>query len=117
MADTDTSYHRIPTERPEPPTGCPVDHAFSPLSDAYLRDPYSELAARRDESPIFYSDELGYLVVTRMEDITEVFLDHEAFGSNNVQDPVWPICEEAQAVLAAPDFNPVAVMSNRQRCA
>ena len=114
MTDTDTSYHRLPSERPDPPTGCPVDHGFSPLSDAYLRDPYSELAARRDETPIFYSDELGYLVVTRMEDVTEVFLNHEVFGSDNVQDPVWPICEEAQAVLAAPDFNPVAVMSNRQ---
>jgi cytochrome P450 len=31
-----------------------------------------------------------------------------------VQDPVWPISQEAADVLAAPDFDPVAVMSNRQ---
>ncbi len=114
MTGTDTSYHRIPAARPDPPTGCPVDHSFTPLRDEYLRDPYAELRAHRDTTPIFFAEELGYLVVTRMEDIVEVFLDPETYGSDNVQDPVFPIGPAASGVLAAPDFDPMAVMSNRQ---
>ena len=114
MTDADTSYHRIPAERPAPPTGCPIDRSFDPLSEAYLRDPYTQLAPRREKTPIFFSENLGYLVVTRMEDIVEIFLNPDVYGSDNVQDPVFPIGEEAGAVLAAPDFDPIAVMSNRQ---
>ena len=61
-----------------------------------------------------YAEPLGFVVVTRMEDVQEVFLNPEVYSSANVQDPVFPICDEAAAVLAADDFNPVAVMSNRQ---
>ena len=42
-----------------------------------------------------------------------MFTDPDTFASANVQDPVFPLSEEAAEVLAAPDFNPVAVMSNR----
>jgi cytochrome P450 len=114
MPETDTSYHRITATRPPPPTGCPIDHGFTPLSEEFLRDPYAELERRRESMPIFFAEDLGYLVLTRMEDITEVFLNPEMFGSDNVQDPVFPIGDAAKAVLAAPDFNPIAVMSNRQ---
>ena len=72
------------------------------------------LAGLRGDTPVFYSSRLGYLVVTRMEDVSGVFLDHEAFGSQNVQAPVFGVSDAAHEVLAAPDFNPVAVMSNRQ---
>jgi len=50
-----------------------------------------------------------------MEDVQEIFKDHEQFSSENVQDPVFPVCAEAAAVLGVADFNPVAVMSNRQQ--
>ena len=114
MSEADTSYHRIPGKRPDPPTGCPIDRSFDPLSEAYLDDPYAQLALRRETTPIFFAEQLGYLVVTRMEDVVEVFLNPDLYGSDNVQDPVFPIGEEAGAVLAAADFNPIAVMSNRQ---
>jgi len=64
---------------------------------------------------VFYADKLGYLVVNRMEDIERIFTDHETFASVNVQDPVFAPCPAAQDVLAAHDFNPVAVMSNRSQ--
>ena len=38
----------------------------------------------------------------------------DVYASSNVQDPIAPLCPAAQNVLGAPDFNPVAVMSNRQ---
>ena len=114
MSATNTSYHRIPDEIPPPPEGCPINHDFTPFAPEYLHDPYSVLARVRAETPIFYAEKLGYLVVTKMEDITEIFLNPEFFGSENVQDPVFPIGEAAHAVLDVDDFNPIAVMSNRQ---
>jgi len=95
--------------------GCPIDHQFTTFNENYLTNPYPELAVIREQNPVFYSEKLGYLVFTRMEDLTEVFRDHELYSSANVQDPVFPICDRAAAVLAVEDFNPVAVMSNRQQ--
>ena len=108
----DGSYHSPPPAMASAPPGCPVRH-WSPLDDDYLADPYPIASTLREESPIFFAEELGYVVVTRMADIVEVFTNPDVYASTNVQDPVFPICEAAAAVLKAPDFNPVAVMSNR----
>ncbi len=107
-----SSYHRAPEQTPEAPQGCPVN-GFNPFAADYQADPYAVLDGLRD-TPVFYSHELGYLVVTRMADVSTIFLDPETFGSQNVQDPLFPLGHSAQEVLGAPDFNPVAVMSNRQ---
>lgn len=109
------AYHNIRIPPRVQPSGCPIDHEFTTFTDHYLNNPYPELAKIREENPVFYSKKLGYLVLTQMEDVIEVFRDHDAFSSENVQDPVFPICDRAAAVLAAEDFNPVAVMSNRQQ--
>ena len=110
---SDSPYQNNRTDRAPTPSGCPIDNAFSPYSDIYLRDPYPELAKRRGTSPVFYSEELGYLVLTRMEDVSEVFRNADVFSSENVQDPVLPICDRAAEILSAPDYNPIAVLSNR----
>lgn len=110
---TANQYHQQRVEVPPPPSGCPRHAHWSPLNDDYLADPYPIAAALRDEHPVFYSPELGYLVLTDLADIEAVFTDHETFASINVQDPVFPLAPEAQEILAAPDFDPVAVMSNR----
>ncbi|MEE9416393.1 MAG: cytochrome P450 [Acidimicrobiales bacterium] len=110
---SDTSYHKLAQEVPPPPSGCPVDASFSTFSDAYMADPYRELASRRTETPVFYSEKLGLVVLTTMEHISQVFLSPDTFSPENVQDPVFPLDPAAQEVLSAPDFNPMAVMSNR----
>ena len=109
------SYHKIRIPARNPPSGCPIDHDFTTFTPSYLENPYPELARLREKNPVFYSEKLGYLVVTRMEDLQTVFRDHEVYSSENVQDPVFPVCDRAAAVLGAEDFNPVAVMSNRQQ--
>ena len=111
----ETAYHKLRTERAPKPDGCPVDRAFSPFAPEYVADPYSELATRREDSPVFYSEELGCVVVTRMKDVTAVFTNPDVFSSENVQDPVLPICDAAAEVLSAADYDPIAVMSNRAR--
>lgn len=109
----ENKYHQERLDTPPPPTGCPMHATWSPLNDDYLEEPYRIAAELRDEHPVFYAEQLGYLVVTTMEDLERIFADHETFASVNVQDPVFPLAPEAQAVLAAEDFNPTAVMSNR----
>ncbi len=107
-------YHHLRTAPERPPSGCPIDHSFTPLMDAYVADPYPLANELREERPVVYAEPLGFVVVTRMDDVQEVFLNPDVYSSANVQDPVFPICEEAAAILAADDFDPVAVMSNRQ---
>jgi cytochrome P450 len=107
------TYHRAPEAVATAPSGCPVQHGWSPLDPDYLADPYPIAARLRDEHPVFYAEELGYVVVTRMEDIEHVFLHPDVFASSNVQDPIFPLVPEAAEILAADDFDPVAVMSNR----
>lgn len=110
---TDTAYHRIRTTAQGAPAGCPVDHAFTPLGDDYVADPYPIANALRDRSPVVYAEPLGFVVVTEMDLVNEVFMNPDVYSSENVQDPVFPISPDAAAVLGAPDFDPVAVMSNR----
>ncbi len=86
---------------------------WSPLDADYLRDPYPIANALREAYPVFFAEQFGHLTVTRMEDIEAIFMQPEVFASTNVQDPIFPLSPEAVAVLAAPDFNPIAVMSNR----
>jgi cytochrome P450 len=109
------AYHKVKIPPATRPSGCPVDHEFTPFDPQYLKDPYPQLERLAAEQPIFYSEQLGYLVVTRYEDIIEVFKNPDVFSSENVQDPVFPVCEAAQKVLSAEDYNPQAVMSNRQQ--
>ena len=113
MTEQENTYHQAPTSTTTAPPGCPVNHQWNPLADDYLADPYPIAARLREEHPVFYAEELGYVVVTRMEDIDAVFTDPETYASTNVQDPLYPLASEAAEVLAATDFDPVAVMSNR----
>jgi len=106
-------YHAAAGEAPPPPPGCPVNHTWSPLNEDYLEAPYPIATQLREDTPVFFSEELGYLVITRMDDIVEVFTNPDVYASTNVQDPVFPLSNGAKAVLGAPDFDPVAVMSNR----
>lgn len=107
------TYHQAPAMVAGAPAGCPVDHQWNPLGTDYLADPYPIARRLREDHPVFYADEVGYVVVTRMEDIEAVFTDPETYSSANVQDPLYPLDPRATAVLGAPDFDPVAVMSNR----
>jgi cytochrome P450 len=107
------SYHQAPDSVAAAPPGCPVHQTWSPLSEEYLADPYPIAAQLRDDHPVFYSAELGYVVVTRMEDLETVFMDSDTYASTNVQDPLFPMAPEAAEILSADDFNPTAVMSNR----
>ena len=107
------TYHQAPDGPIAAPRGCPVEAQWSPLNEDYLDDPYPIAARLRDEHPVFFAEQLGHLVLTRMEDIEAVFTNPDVFASTNVQDPLFPLAPEAAAILAAETFDPIAVMSNR----
>ena len=107
------AYHQAPDRLTEAPPGCPVHSRWSPLNDDYLADPYPIATRLQGDHPVFFAEEIGHVVVMRMEDIEAVFTRPDVFASTNVQDPVFPLAQAAADILAANDFDPVAVMSNR----
>ena len=115
MTDQSDAYHKISITPAAEPKGCPFHETFTPFDPNYLQNPYEQLERLSADTPIFYARRLGYLVVTGMENVTEILKNHDIFSSGNVQDPVFPICEAAQAILATDDYNPQAVMSNCQQ--
>lgn len=47
----------------------PVDETFDPLSEDYLKDPYSYYARSRREAPDFFAPRISMWVVSYYEDI------------------------------------------------
>lgn len=88
MAD---DYHQLRDAAPPAPMGCPVNHEWSPLNEDYLADPYPIASALRDDCPLFYAEQLGYVVITEMADILDVFNQPDVYSSEIVQDPVFPL--------------------------
>lgn len=113
MSNASNSYHSAPKTIASAPSGCPVQQTWSPLDSTYLENPYPIARSLSEEHSVFWSEQLGHIVVTDMADIEYVFTNPEIFASTNVQDPIYPLCPAASTVLGADDFDPVAVMSNR----
>ena len=56
---------------------------FDPFRDPYLADPYLFFAEARAASPVFYSPELNYWIVTRYVDVRHVFQTPKLFSAAN----------------------------------
>ena len=87
-----------------PAPGCPVDESFDPLSPEFLADPFAIMA--RAEAPIFFAPSIDYYVVTRYQDIEEVFRDSATYSAAVAQAPLAPIVPEAQRILLAGGHKP-----------
>ena len=103
--------------------GCPVTSDVDWLGQEFLVDPYHRLATLREESPVFFDEELGYYVVTRYEDIDRCLIDRTTFLAQGASSPVWPPVEEAQRILTeqgykrVPDAQQFGSAPPRSRCA
>ena len=64
-----------------------------------LNKPQPNWQLFRKEQPIFFHEATGYWVVSRYDDIKEIFNDWKAFSSENAQKPMRPMCEEGRKVL------------------
>ena len=84
--------------------GCPFSAgaaAFDPFEAAYMQDPPEYLRWARETEPVFWSPKLGHWVVTRYDDIKNIFRDHRRFSPSNALEKISPSTDEALAVLAS----------------
>jgi cytochrome P450 len=79
-----------------------------------IADPFPFYARARAEAPVFFSDELGYWVVSRYEDIQAIFKDPATFSSENTQTPFKPRPPDVQAIFDRADLTHASGLSGRQ---
>jgi cytochrome P450 len=63
---------------------------------------------------VFFSEELGYWVVTRHEDVHAIFKDPATFSSENTQEPYRPRPAAVTGAREAGDFRAYSGLSARQ---
>jgi cytochrome P450 len=85
---------------------------FDPFHNPYLADPYPFFAEARAATPVFYSPDLDYWVVTRYYDIRHIFQTPRLFSAGNTLAPLQPICPAAGHVLAEGAFRPIPTLTN-----
>ena len=85
---------------------------FDPFRDPYLADPYQFFAEARAASPVFYSPELNYWIVTRYVDVRHVFQTPKLFSAANALSPIKPLCPAAQTILSQGRFSADPVLTN-----
>ena len=89
----------------------PLACEFRPFE---LADPFDFYARARAEQPVFFSEELGYWVVTRYADIHAIFKAPKVFSSENTQAPYKPRPAAVERVLDAGNFRAYSGLSGRQ---
>jgi cytochrome P450 len=80
---------------------CPVAHDFDPLAEAFLTNPFPQLAELRAEGPVFYHPDYDLYFLTRYDDIEQVLLDRDTFAAANASSPVFAPCPAAAQVLSS----------------
>lgn len=81
--------------------GCPVEAAkFDPFDTPYQVDPVEALRWSREEAPVFWSERLGYWVVTGYDEVKGVFRNARDFSPANALEKITPNSAAADAVLA-----------------
>jgi cytochrome P450 len=93
---------------------CPHAHLGRDFKPFELADPFPFYVRARAEAPIFHSPEIDYWVVTRYEDIREIFRDPATFSSENTQSPFRQRPAEVQRILDDGGFSVTSGLSGRQ---
>lgn len=92
---------------------CPFSNASSEFDPFDMQDPFAFYEWARAEHPVFYSEEIGYHVVTRYSDIKAVFDNWQVFASDNAQAPVRPMCAEGKEIMRQGGFTAYSGLSAR----
>ncbi len=79
-----------------PAPACPVSQEFDPFGSHYQEDPAS---AQAEGGDVYFSETLGWYVITRHKDIRQVYADSESFSSQRFSEPITPPCPAAGAKL------------------
>lgn len=96
---------------------CPFHGAaesFDPFNPGFIKDPWPALAEMQRERPVFYSEELGFWIVTKYADVRKCFLDNKSFSAEITLDPIKPLTTESIESFIASGFTPGPVLVNEQ---
>jgi cytochrome P450 len=93
------------------------DPEFDPFSDVFFNDPYPTYKRLRDEAPVYYNDTYGFYALSRHEDVSEAYKNHEVFSSSHGVDlgtmtsdePIHPIL----IMMDPPEHNRMRVLVSR----
>jgi cytochrome P450 len=85
-------------------TGCPFHPANKEFKPYFSAELHAALEVQRRDEPVFWSEEIGYWVLTKHSDIYSVLHDGERFSSQNTTRPVTPMHPDAQAILQEGGF-------------
>lgn len=82
---------------------CPVAglaEEFNPFTEPYLGNPYAFWEIARERQPTFYSEQLGYWLVSRYADVKQVLNDSANFSAAISITPLRPLCPAAAGALS-----------------
>lgn len=105
------------SEAATPSAGCPFGHTakgFDPFNAEFIKDPWPVLAKLQEEEPVFYSEELGFWIVTKFADVRKCFLDNKSFSAELTLDPIKPLNQKTIESFMASGFTPGPVLVNEQ---
>src|SRR5215218_10635738 len=85
---------------------------FDPFGGPFLEDPYPQFAEFVRHRPVFWSEELGYWVVSRYDDCRRVLREHATFSASNALAPVQAPCPHAGRALVEGGFRSIPTLTN-----
>ena len=85
-------------------------HGFEPFDQV---NPFPAYAELRREEPVMFDERVGYWVITRYDDVREVFGDWETFSSENAQAPVRERSAAAKQIMEEGGFTAYSGLSAR----
>ncbi|MCJ1961405.1 cytochrome P450 [Novosphingobium mangrovi (ex Hu et al. 2023)] len=95
--------------------GCPVSGAaaeYTPFDRPFIDDPYPFFARVQKEEPVFYSPEIDYWVVTRYEDVRDIFRDPATWSAAITLSAVTPMSPQVLQRLRESGFRMNPVLTN-----
>jgi cytochrome P450 len=106
--------HTVGPVDPQQSAACPVHGVAREFRPFDIADPFALYARARAEEPVFFSEEIGFWVVSRYEDVHAIFKDPATFSSENTQAPYKRRPAAVQQVLDDGDFRAYSGLSARQ---
>jgi cytochrome P450 len=79
-----------------------------------MEDPFPAYARMRSEQPVMFDERTGLYVVTRYDDVKEVFEKWETFSSENAQAPVRKRGPQATQIMTEGGFTTYSGLSARR---
>ena len=94
-----------------PPGVTDIVRSFNPFGGTYPADPYRFFSEARAATSVFYHPETNFWVVTRYNDIRQIFQNTKLFSASNALDTPG-VCPAAGKIYVDANFNVVPTITN-----